>query len=1720
MKLVVEFGEKANCYASLHSNDAAELFRSSSRREFCKTLRLQHAAGDVFVGWVGENSLTPGKLVLSKPFAECLALEEGEQVDAFPHAPPIASTVMVQPNSIDDWEVVELQASFIEENLLSQVAVLMPGLSFPVWVHGQLVAKLRVDPVDSNKSSCFLLGRDTELAIESKRRTAEAASIIGGAVKTDEIVSFRVLCLDEESQTPIGRVAEEDLDDFCGGGSRSCLAWLLHDDAAVAQDRRPGSSAAKAYLLRLLADVKVPRGHVALSASLATWVGIPCFSVVNLCYCYQVPVFMPHIELVPCHPGHWLNRALPGSAAREDVCWIRRRFEALVKACEEIDVADGSVLQLRAERQPTAVATQAEGHATSVRSSAGDSNLEADLYEGLSDIDDIYQRQAEPPIFVDTFGVYEVDLGIDIIDLSSQSESIFPAGAAAKERWASEENPEVVLVYIRLAAGAASDLRSGPDKPPFARITSSGLLAGEPRVTIAWDDGGSVRQDKDPLGVMWAAMPTAPPEEWADVMQIIKAPSTNSIDKTGLFSEPFATLHRHVEASLGCHLHMPATDALPSQCQMLPGIIAVVGPPGSGKSRLCHRVLGDLAAQGVLPVQVACSKFGPGKKFKAVQDWLRSILSFACWYSPCVLLLDDFGALCPDVEPGAPNLSVSEERSPILAEMILDILPEVRSSGARVACVATMHDDASVHRMLWSWPALEHKVPIRQPVLKERPDILQALCNHKAEDGWEVEQALLAEGALDDWAGRIDGFSVADLASVVERACIEATVDSTADRLRGDMWGDRQRMSMQHLAKACEEFVPATMADQTFFTSDVRLEDIGGLTDVKQELMDMLTMPTRYAVLLDRAPVRTRKGLMLVGPPGCGKTMLIQAAASETKGLLRFLSVKGPELLSKYIGESEAGVRKVFERAAAAAPAVIFFDEIEALTPKRGADSTGVTDRVVNQMLCYLDGVEDRGRVFVVAATGRPDMVDPALMRPGRFDKICYCGLPSDSERLAICEILARKNNLTIDQVDGQSRSSLTAHLQQLVSKLPRLFTSADINALFSSAKIEAVNEALEQEGAVQSKQPSMRLGHLFSALETAKASVSEADEKRYSQIFGPYCPGGTGRRVGIGEEVKAVKGSMSFDAGRVVLMAVVAAACLCTVAADLSTEETWTAELRVHLETAWQISAEVYLEDSTSSPGVSTRQNPAKNLAETNVLTGKNRTQGRWIVDATGNRVKLACVNWAGAEVKDGLVGGLQARNVSSIAATFKSMGFNCVRFPWSVWMVQTNPRVPDHLQKSLLGANPQLMGLRALEVLDAVIDACASTQLLVFLDNHVSDGTWCCSDVDENGLWYNSRWPTSDWLEAHVKLATRYVRQPWVVGTELRNEVRASAPRGTPHWGGGGPNDWHAAATKAGNAVLAVNPSLLVAVGGLNYGKDLSGVYRLPVQLDKPDKLVYTAHSYSWSYPWLTDTYQALHEQLGKDWGFIVEENKPYTAPIWVSEFGTFSDCHKDSCANWWPDFLRYLQLGDLDWAVWHGDGTWSRDDLHPFHGPTNYGVLAADWQTPAASGELLAALQTVQAAWSGPGVSSMATQCNAHCADSWDSGWSNGRENAAACAPCLRNRPCRGNLTVQEWCNNGWAKVSCSWTCCRAGLLNPKTCEESRCQSRYSDDYNPSWPSGVVNTSACLNCLQDKHCRGFKSRSSWCGSPWAAAHCQLTCCTAGFLSPSKESAALFLQ
>mmetsp|Transcript_38938 Transcript_38938/g.70894 ORF Transcript_38938/g.70894 Transcript_38938/m.70894 type:complete len:414 (-) Transcript_38938:59-1300(-) len=353
-------------------------------------------------------------------------------------------------------------------------------------------------------------------------------------------------------------------------------------------------------------------------------------------------------------------------------------------------------------------------------------------------------------------------------------------------------------------------------------------------------------------------------------------------------------------------------------------------------------------------------------------------------------------------------------------------------------------------------------------------------------------------------------------------------------------------------------------------------------------------------------------------------------------------------------------------------------------------------------------------------------------------------------------------------------------------------------------------------------------------------------------------------------------------------------------------------------------------------------------------------RTRGRYIVDAYDERVRLRCVNWSGADQQDGVPGGLQHQRANAIARWIaEDGGFNCVRIPWSVWMVQTNPIVSSD---TLLAANPELQGLTTLEILDAVIDACSKHDLLVILDNHMSDGDWCCSNTDGNGLWYNERWPTSSWLQAHSIVAARYANTDAVVGAELRNELRVATINGiaiSPTWCTEvESSDWRSAAISAGLAVHSHAPHWLLVVDGLDYSTNFDGVPDCPIPLPN---LVYSAHDYAWTQP--PESYEELANLLDIKWGYLFKsEGAVYQAPVWVSEFGTYHDGREMILGSWWQHFVRYVNENDLDWAYWRVDGTESRGQTRTFGAEALFGILNTTWNGPARDGILLESLQAL--------------------------------------------------------------------------------------------------------------------------------------------------------------
>jgi endoglucanase len=378
--------------------------------------------------------------------------------------------------------------------------------------------------------------------------------------------------------------------------------------------------------------------------------------------------------------------------------------------------------------------------------------------------------------------------------------------------------------------------------------------------------------------------------------------------------------------------------------------------------------------------------------------------------------------------------------------------------------------------------------------------------------------------------------------------------------------------------------------------------------------------------------------------------------------------------------------------------------------------------------------------------------------------------------------------------------------------------------------------------------------------------------------------------------------------------------------------------------------------------------------------------TLSRWIVDSFGRRFKLASVNWYGAESPDHVVAGLDIAALPTIAREIRALGFNSVRLPWSNELYELDPTVDP----ARLTANPGLVGMDALGILDVVIDALAHEGLLVVLDNHRSDADACCDVQHGDGLWYTSEYPEVSYFDDWVGMVQRYFDEPAVVGVDLRNEPRPMLVPGAPAsctdcdadagcgcivpvWGGGDPaTDWHAEAERVGNAVLAVNPNLLVIVEGVDYSLDLTGVAALPVVLDVPDRVVYSPHDYASSHAAYA-SYAEMQTNLGDQWGYILTQGKAYTAPIWVGEFGTShaspSDVSAASGQGFWFQSLRqYLAAADIDWAYWPLDGTEASGYGRTLGAEEPYGVLDVKWTAPALPA-LTQALRALEPATQGP-------------------------------------------------------------------------------------------------------------------------------------------------------
>ncbi len=461
--------------------------------------------------------------------------------------------------------------------------------------------------------------------------------------------------------------------------------------------------------------------------------------------------------------------------------------------------------------------------------------------------------------------------------------------------------------------------------------------------------------------------------------------------------------------------------------------VLLVGPPGTGKTLLAKAVANEAGANFyVINGPEIMSKY-VGES----EENLRKIFEEAEENAPSIIFIDEIDAIAPKRDE-----ATGEVERRIVAQL-LTLMDGLKGRGQVVVIGATNRPDA-IDPALRRPGRFDREITIGVPDREGRKEILQI----------HTRNMPLAEDVdLDYLAEVTHGFVGADLAALCKEAAMRALrrvlpdIDLEADEIPKEVL-DNLKVTMDDFKEALKDVEPSGMREVLVEVPNIKWEDIGGLDNVKQELREAVEWPLKAKDVFEKIGIRPPKGVLLFGPPGTGKTLLAKAVANESGA--NFISVKGPEIFSKWVGESEKAIREIFKKARQNAPCIIFFDEIDAIAPKRGRDiSSGVTDKVVNQILTELDGMEEPKDVIVIAATNRPDIIDPALLRPGRLDRVILVPVPDEKARLDIFKIHTRGMNLDED-----------VNLEELAKKTEG-YTGADIEAVCREAAMLAVREAI-----------------------------------------------------------------------------------------------------------------------------------------------------------------------------------------------------------------------------------------------------------------------------------------------------------------------------------------------------------------------------------------------------------------------------------------------------------------------------------------------------------------------------------------------------------------------------------------------------------------------------------------------------------------------------------
>ena len=484
--------------------------------------------------------------------------------------------------------------------------------------------------------------------------------------------------------------------------------------------------------------------------------------------------------------------------------------------------------------------------------------------------------------------------------------------------------------------------------------------------------------------------------------------------------------------------------------------VLLFGPPGTGKTLLAKALANELEAyfKVINGPEIMSKYYGESEK------QLREIFEEAEKNSPAIVFIDEIDSIAPNRD----NVTGEAERR--IVSQLLTLMDGLKGRGNVVVIAATNRPN-SIDPALRRPGRFDREIAINPPSREGRREILDVHTR-----GMPLEKDV----NLDRIAEVTHGFTGADLEVLTKEAAMKALKKYIPDLVKFEEKVPTNvletiRIRMSHFEEALHKVEPSAMREVLIKKPNVKWEQIGGLDEAKRDLREMVEMPLKEPGLFKEVGIKAPKGILLTGPPGTGKTLLAKAVATESEA--NFISVKGPELVSKWVGESEKAVREIFKKAKQVAPTVIFFDEFDSIASIRGGMSNNVNDKIVNQLLTELDGVEELTGVSIIAATNRVDLIDDALKRPGRLDSVIEIGLPDEKTRLEIFKIHTK--NMPLDR---------DVKLDMLAKKTEK-FSGAMIEGVCQKAGLMAIRNRKSLK-----EKPLVSISYFNEAIEDLKKRI------------------------------------------------------------------------------------------------------------------------------------------------------------------------------------------------------------------------------------------------------------------------------------------------------------------------------------------------------------------------------------------------------------------------------------------------------------------------------------------------------------------------------------------------------------------------------------------------------------------------------------------------------